>query len=151
MKSLITTLFILLLLTPLHSQAAVAIYGGYDLKQITTGITKTLVEKGAISESDGHKLSTQVELETSIDPLIAGSTIIQFYTSLGSLLVNAKVINETDVTKVVESAKTGGGIKISGINPVVLSAAYLNLLSGKGLITVDAAQNMLDTAKGKKR
>ena len=81
------------------------------------------------------------------DPLTYGHGLILFYKDLGDVLQENGFITEGDLMGSLELAKESGGLKIAGINPIVLGAAYLNALATGGTITLPEAQSILDSAK----
>jgi len=147
-------LFIVLLLavTGLMPKAGVckgsASIGGYDVAKIAASTLNFLKEKNVISESGEREFSGLLS-DWPADPLAIGPSLTNFYSRLGAVLIEKNIASQKEIDDATATAKQSGGVKIGGLNPVLLAASYLNLLVQKGIITLPTAQSILDSAKTK--
>lgn len=127
---------------------ATTIVGGYDLEKIEASTVESLTKSGIVTAADEIDVSSVVTT-VSKDPLVRGTDIIAFYDRLGAILVKKKILSQQEITVAQNVASKSGGMKIGGLNPVVLAASYLDLLVKKQIISLSEAQNILDTSKVK--
>ena len=128
-------------------QASSVRIGGYDVEKIVASTLDLLNTKSMVSLEDIKKLQEDVNLQNSTDPLIAGSSLVDFYNKLDELLVKKNIISIEDVNSIKEKSSRSGGVKIGGLNPVVLAALHLDLLVKKNITDIKTAQSILDEAK----
>ena len=122
------------------------VIGGYDVVKIAKETVNILKEKNVVPVSSAPELDSRLALQSS-DPLVSGTSIVEFYSNLGKLLVEKNMASQKEIDTAKTAAAKSGGVKIGGINPVVLAASYLDLLVQKGIITLPTAQSILDSAK----
>lgn len=120
--------------------------GGYDVAKIVSSTLNVLKEKNVISEFEQKEFAPSI-VKQSADPLTFGPEFVDFYSDLGALLVEKKIVTQKEIDTAKASAAQTGGVKIGGLNPVVLAASYLNILVQKGIVTLPTAQSILDTSK----
>jgi len=150
MKVLKTLLMLSLLMVPIllsTKLCAQTIAGGYDLEKIAAATAERLIDAGVVKPSD--KLEVAAARPSALqDPLVRGADIVAFYDRLGALLVERKIASQQEIDVARKAASESGGVKIGGLNPVVLAASYLDLLVQKGVCTLPEAQSILDAARG---
>lgn len=129
-----------LLATEIHASGATI--GGYDTAKIANETVAILEAKGVVNKGE-----IIFEPKESPDALVVAPEFVRFYEDLGSLLIRKKIIEAEDVIKIEDLAAKSGGLKAGGLNPIVLAAGYLNILSQKGIIEISAAQKILDNAR----
>ena len=124
------------------------VIGGYDVVKIAKETVSILKEKKLVPESSITSLGALLDVRSS-DPLISGTSIVGFYSDLGKLLVEKNIASQKEIDAAKTAAAKSGGVKIGGVNPVVLAASYLDILVRKNLLTLQSAQSVLDSAKSK--
>ena len=129
----------MLLFLPMGSQAedCSAQMEGYCLSKIAEETVKTL----------SQKIEITIPQEQKGNDLIAGNDYLDFYNALWDKLIASGHATVGGKEKAFETAARAGGIKIGGINLVVLAAQTLEQLSNKKIISMDKAQEILDNAK----
>lgn len=123
--------------------------GGYDVARIAVATMDALKTKGVLGDADIVALSCLLGPGSATDPLVAAQSIVEFYGKLGAVLVVKKTLTTVDVESAKIPARESGGMKASGLNPVVLAASFLDALGKKGIVSIDAAQAILDGARVK--
>lgn len=125
---------------------AKTIVGGYDLDKIAAATVEGISKAGLIDRKEAALLALPVE-SSSKDPLVRGADVIRFYERIGTVLIEKQLATQQDIETTKKMAAESGGLKIGGLNPVVLAASYLDLLTRNGVITLSEAQSILDSAK----
>jgi len=120
--------------------------GGYNVSALATKTAALLQSKGVVDGKKAGELDKLIARQPE-DPLAAGPGIIEFYKRLGNILISKNIAKRADIDKLKQEATQSGGVKIGGMNPVVLAASYLNFLADRGVITLKEAQNVLDTTR----
>jgi len=128
------------------AKAEGASIGGYDVAKIAASTLNVLKEKSVIAEPVEKEFADLLS-DWPADPLALGPSFADFYSRLGAVLIEKNIASQKDVDNAATAAAQSGGIKIGGVNPVVLAASYLNILVQKGIITLPAAQSILDSSK----
>ena len=149
MKRLIVALaaaFFIILSASHGMCAGRTVIGGYDTAMIAQSTLDILQEKGFVGDRDTKGLRALLEAE-QVDPLLSNSTIIDFYDCAGRVLTERGLATSAEIAAVRDRAAKSGGVKIGGVNPVVLAASFLDLLVQKGIVSAPRAQTLLDAAK----
>lgn len=150
MKRAIYSIFVAMLIfcfSPEVSFAESPRIGGYDVSRIATSTLGVLKAKGVLNSADTAGLAVSLNSAKGSDPLVASQSIVEFYGKLGAILIEKKTLMAEDVESAKIQARESGGIKAGGLNPVVLAASFLDALIQKEIVSVDAAQTILDGAK----
>src|SRR3989338_6939351 len=98
---------------------------GYCLSKIAEETVKTL----------SQKIEITIPQEQKGNDLIAGNDYLDFYNALWDKLIASGHATVGGKEKAFETAARAGGIKIGGINLVVLAAQTLEQLSNKKIIS----------------
>ncbi|MFA5811265.1 MAG: hypothetical protein WC956_02915 [bacterium] len=146
MKRILAIIIVLLMGLASGYVRAQTVVGGYDLEKIAAATVERLTKADVVTPADKLDVSN-VRASASSDPLVHGSEVIQFYARLGRILVERKAATPAEIDAVNKAAAKSGGVKIGGLNPAVLAASYLDLLVRKGMLTLQQAQAILDSAK----
>ena len=142
MSVILTTI----LLTLPASRVFSGTIGGYDVTKLSASTLEIVKEKGIVTDKKASDLEKLITTQPA-DLLSEGTSIIDFYNKLGEIFISKGIATKADIEKSTEAATQSGGVKIGGMNLVVLGASYLNLLIDKDLLTQDGAQQVLDHAR----
>ena len=121
-----------------HAQVCAYQDGGYCLSEIASQTAKKL----------GVPTETMVwEQSNWGEALWGGTAYLNDYENIWDRMVKEGKAATQDREKAFAEAKAAGGTKIGGVNLVVLSAATLQQLIDKNLMTKNEAQTILNNAK----
>lgn len=120
--------------------------GGYDVAKIAVATVDVMNAKKIITDAEAKDDRGRIASIRSGDPLVAAAPIVDLYEKLFARLVDKGVASKDDIAAIRKTAAAGGGLKIGGLNPVVLAASCLDILAKKGLLTPSEAQAILDSS-----
>lgn len=149
MKKLLPTIIIALFVAMASSAWAGqgVVVGGYDVEKLAADTISALESGGVITKAEAGELCVALPTDQPQDTLMASPAVIGVFDRIGTVLMVKDVALASDVESFNKAAAESGGLKIAGRNPVVLAASYLDLLARKGVISLQKAQFILDTAK----
>ena len=139
--------FAALLFAPAFVCAQGVVVGGYDVAKIAGETVGLLAEKGAIDAAQAKAFAREAAALPAGDALLAAGPLVALYGKLFEGLVAQGVLAANDVAGAKRAAEAAGGLKAAGMNPLVFAAACLDLLSKKGIFSLEEAQQLLDAAK----
>ncbi len=124
-----------------------AVIGGYDVAAIARETVAVLADRAAITGDEAVELEANAAALPSNDALLAAGPLLDIYEKIFALLVTRGVLSAGEAAEAKALAARSGGVKAGGMNPLVLAAACLDILAGKGLLSRGEAQQLLDKAK----
>ena len=116
------------------------------LNQLATGTVRLLQSAGLAEIKEAAALTEWVSHMDQQNLLSSDAAIVDFYKELGILLLAKNKATQEELDGIVRQARESGGLKIAGLNPIILGAGYLNLLVLKDVVSIDQAQKILDQA-----
>ena len=118
--------------------------GGYCVSAIAEVTAKKLSVPTETAAWDKAKWGEAVWADEGV---LGGTNDLNRYQNIWNEMVKNGKATEQEREQAFDEAKKAGGTKIGGVNLVVLSAATLQQLVDKNLMTKEEAQTILNNAK----
>lgn len=131
----------------LPARAEGVIIGGYDVAMVASATVELLAEKRVITAAEAKGMDAAIASLPSSDPLLSAAPAVDLYEGIFQRLADRGIASPAEIAAMKKAAAESGGVKANGMNPLLLAASCLDLLSKKSLIPLPEAQKILDTAR----